>query len=51
MHHTVMHMNAILYFCCPGKEHRTPHLKLHVMLPKTAYSETSNHAFLRTWTN
>jgi hypothetical protein len=29
----------------------TPHLKPQFMLLKTAYSETSNHAFLPTWTN
>jgi len=49
MHHIVMHMNAIFYFCCPEKG--TPHLKLHIMLLKTAYNETSNHAYLPTWTN
>jgi hypothetical protein len=30
------------------KDTGTPHLKLHVMLLKKAYSETSNHAFLPT---
>jgi len=36
MHHVVTHMNAILYFCCPGTGHRNSSFKITCYAPENS---------------